>query len=46
MEAQSMGLTITVLENSMAKYKIMNNAQSNNVITSVQSQAWGFKSPR
>ena len=33
-----MGLTITVLENSMAKYKIMNNAQSNNVIMSVKAR--------
>ena len=46
MEAQSIGLTITLLENSMPKYKIMNNTQSNKVIMSVQSQAWGFKSPR
>ena len=39
MEAYNMGLAITVLENSMPKYKIMNNIQSNKVITRVQSQA-------
>ena len=46
MEAHNMGLAITVLENSMPKYKIMNNIQSNKVIMSVQRQAWGFKFPR